>query len=265
MRNTEDTLSTRARRLVVSVIRRGVRRRPDADGALRGAAQRWPADVEMEHGGGSKRCRIDLCVRSALGAATCDDVAFAIDAGSSLIVGVSDGAGIQGGTAARLVAEWFTAVAKRGLIPELEALAREMSVLDNDITSLDGATTAVVGQIRDGELLLVSAGDSEAWVTTGDGLAELTRGQPKRRLGDGIGAPLAVGPLPLVGPVIIASDGLLRRVGPEAAFEIVDGCRSRPVLALVEAVQAKCGCLPDDVAVLVIEPGGNGVRQPIGE
>lgn len=46
-------------------------------------------------------------------------------------------------------------------------------------------------------------------------------------------------------------------MGPEAAaFVILEGRLLRSALALVQAVEKKCGCLQDDVAVIVIEPTG---------
>ncbi|MGE0713725.1 MAG: protein phosphatase 2C domain-containing protein [Planctomycetota bacterium] len=121
-----------------------------------------------------------------------------------------------------------------------------------------GETTAVVAVVSGAEVRGASVGDSGAWQVSGDGVRDLTRAQVRKPLlGSGAATPVAFGPVPLVGRLLLASDGLLKYAPPErierAALTLPP---DRAAWDLIETVRYPSGGLPDDVAVILCELGG---------
>lgn len=100
-----------------------------------------------------------------------------------------------------------------------------------------------------------SVGDSGAWLVWDGTVIDLTEQQVRKPLlGSGAAHPVAFGPVPMRGRLVVATDGLFKyatrarlvsaasRGGPESA-----------VTALIDAVRMPSGRLQDDVGVVVCQ------------
>lgn len=115
-----------------------------------------------------------------------------------------------------------------------------------------GETTAVLLRVADGVVFGASVGDSSAQMLRGGELVDLTKNQRRKPLlGSGRATVVAIEPVPLEGPVIVASDGLFSYVYHARILEIL----SRPFAdissALVKAAKLPAGGLQDDLSFVV--------------
>jgi len=121
-----------------------------------------------------------------------------------------------------------------------------------------GLTTAVVVEVHGRSFCGASVGDSGAWAITESGIVDLTAGQSRKPLvGSSAARPVAFGPVPARGRLLVATDGILKY----ARREIIATCALRPnvddgAAALIDAVRVRNGRLQDDVALILCEYSG---------
>lgn len=171
------------------------------------------------------------------------------------VVVVADGAGGVGGGAAAAQRICDAVVATTGddvdwahLLAGLDAaMARDPS---------PGWSTAVVVEIRAGRVRGASVGDSAAFVVAAGGLRELSaRQRRKPLLGSGEAVPVAFGPEPLDGRLLVASDGLVKYVAHGRLASIAGASSTAgAAAALLDACRLPAGGLQDDVAIVLLGP-----------
>ena len=127
--------------------------------------------------------------------------------------------------------------------------------LDQQLTTV-GQTTAVVLLLTDTEVLGASVGDSSAWLVGPTHLTDLTQHQKTKPLiGSGNAVPIAFGPLPFLGRVLIGSDGLFKYAMHDRIATLASSLPlAEAVAALVDAARLRSGALQDDIAVVVAGP-----------
>lgn len=116
-----------------------------------------------------------------------------------------------------------------------------------------GESTAVLVEVRGDTIWGASVGDSGAWLVHQGEHVDLTARQHRKwRLGSGLARPVPFGPLPLVGTLLVASDGLLECAEPD---RLADAVRAIPLSdvagTLVERVRLPTGALRDDLALVL--------------
>lgn len=171
---------------------------------------------------------------------------------------VADGAGGMSGAsrAADLVVEIAREIMRR---PRERIGSRGLSALLEHMDHLilrcrqAGESTAVLVELVGDAIYGASVGDSGAWLVHGRERLDLTAQQHRKwRLGSGLARPVPFGPFPLVGTLLVASDGLLECAEPDRLTEAV---RSVPLAdvagSLVERVRLPDGALRDDVALVL--------------
>lgn len=188
-----------------------------------------------------------------------DRVAVSRTPAGAVIV-VADGAGGVGGAA----------IAAQSVCDFL--LTRALTSANNDRSWLDalrdadaalaaeshgGLTTTVVVEVRGNSLYGASVGDSGAWTITASGIVDLTAGQSRKPLvGSGAARPVAFGPFPLRGRLLVATDGILKYARMETiASGALNGTLNDAADALVNSVRLRNGRLQDDVALILCEYG----------
>ena len=105
-----------------------------------------------------------------------------------------------------------------------------------------------------------SAGYSGAWLITRDGYEDLTHRQhPKPFLGSGAAVPVAFSARRFAGPLLLATDGLLKYTSPELICDVARGeDLDQAAKGLVDLVRLRSGGLQDDVAVILCRADGRG-------
>lgn len=186
-----------------------------------------------------------------------DRIAHRRTRGGTLLV-VADGAGGVGGAAAAAqhVCESIAARADdaRGNVDFwVRALREEDAVLAR--SAHGGLTTAVIVEVHDSRVLGASVGDSGALMISATGIVELTEFQHRKPLlGSGMTRPVAFGPLPISGRLLVATDGLLKYASLERVAWL---CRSlalgHSADALLQSVRLSSGAYHDDVAFALAE------------
>ncbi|MGH7439368.1 MAG: hypothetical protein ACRENE_27080, partial [Polyangiaceae bacterium] len=195
-----------------------------------------------------------------------EDAAEAFERDDTLVIVLADGAGgIRGGAtaSAALVAVVRSAVADMSFtLHDAQQWADLFTVADQALAKNQvGETAGVVVALGPRGLIGVSTGDSEAWVVTATEIDDLTAGQhTKRRLGSGRVTPAVFGRPPLVGTLLVGSDGLVK----QAAMNVIAGVvRASPIGVaaerLIELARLPSGKFADDVAVVLVS--GNPVPQ----
>ena len=186
-----------------------------------------------------------IVIAPARGDGDGDDRARVVETKTGLIVALADGAG---GTSHG--AE--TAQAIVGSInPERMNWGTLLATLDNG--HVRGQSTAVIVEIAGDMITGTSVGDSGAWLVRDDDALDLTIAQHRKPLVGSGCTPVAITPVPFVGTLLVASDGLLRYVKREAILRTA----RIPELAvaarlLVDLARLPNGQLQDDVAVVLI-------------
>jgi serine/threonine protein phosphatase PrpC len=116
-----------------------------------------------------------------------------------------------------------------------------------------GQSTAVVAEVLGDGFWGASVGDSGAWLVHDGHHLDLTARQHRKwRLGTGFAEPVPFGPLPLVGTLVLGTDGLFECAPPD---RLTDAVRDVPLAdvagGLVETVRRPDRALRDDVAVVL--------------
>lgn len=171
---------------------------------------------------------------------------------------VADGAGGMAGAsrAAELVVEIAREMMRRapGRIGS-RRLCRALEHMDHLLLRCPraGESTAVLVEVIGDAIHGASVGDSGAWLVHDREHLDLTaRQQRKWRLGSGHARPVPFGPFPLVGTLLVASDGLLECAEPERLTGAVGSLPLSDVAGrLVERVRLPDGALRDDVALVL--------------
>ena len=116
-----------------------------------------------------------------------------------------------------------------------------------------GLTTALVAVVADGVIQGASVGDSEAWLVSDTDDRVLTEGQNRKPLvGSRRCAPVAFGPVPMRGTLVLGSDGLFKYCPRDVLLGIARSSNLDAIPEqLVSASQLPSGRLHDDLTVLV--------------
>jgi PPM family protein phosphatase len=176
-----------------------------------------------------------------------------------LLVIVADGAGGTGGAALAAQAVCDAAVAdfRSGHAAPWPVLLKR---IDSLLASAGhgGQSTAVVVEIADGQVTGASVGDSGAWLFSDSTVTDLTERQIRKPLlGSGTANPVAFGPVPFRGRLLVGTDGLFKYAArAQIASAAVEGTPESAVNALVDAVRMASGRLQDDVGVVVCDGTG---------
>ena len=187
-----------------------------------------------------------------------DRLALRVD-DDRLIVVVADGAG---GTGAGAAAAQTVCDAVLALPPGQESWENVFFAVDRLLlrSTAGGLAAAVVVEIIDGVIRGASVGDSCAWLVESFQITDLTVNQRRKPLlGSGDADPIAFGPMPFRGRLLVASDGLVtyaRRF--ELQCRAVVGSLEQSAAALLEAARLVTGRFQDDVALVLAEDVGGG-------
>jgi serine/threonine protein phosphatase PrpC len=121
-----------------------------------------------------------------------------------------------------------------------------------------GTSTAVALEVLAGQVCGASVGDSGAWLVSDDGITDLTELQAvKPLLGSGAAEPVAFGPVPLRGRLIVATDGLFKYARRERIASVAKtGSLEEAAASLLDIVRLQSGRLQDDVGLLICEDRG---------
>jgi hypothetical protein len=171
-----------------------------------------------------------------------------------LVVVVADGGGGtgSGAAAAQTVCDAVVALPPGQDSWESVFFAVDRLIMRSNTGSLVGA---VVVEIVGGVIRGASVGDSCAWLIEPFQVTDLTVNQRRKPLlGSGDADPIAFGPMPFRGRLLVASDGLVsytRRV--EVQCRAVLGSLEQSAAALLEAVRLGSGRFQDDVALVLAE------------
>jgi serine/threonine protein phosphatase PrpC len=186
---------------------------------------------------------------------------FPLPDGNLLVL--ADGAGGTSGGAAAADAVLAAAIA---FVPN-SALdcVRFLQSLDRKLTTV-GQCTAVVVVLTDGEILGASVGDSSAWLVGPADVTDLTQHQKtKPLLGSGMAVPVGFGPVPLVGRVLLGSDGLFKYVSHDRIAALASSLPfADTATGLVDAARLRSGALQDDIAVVVAGQQGVAADGLVG-
>ena len=163
---------------------------------------------------------------------------------------IADGAGGTGSGAR--AAEAVVAEAQALFNGERASAAMALAHADHGLQGFGGQATGVIVEWRDGQLDGASVGDSVAWLVTGDTCIDLTGAQMRKPLlGDGA-LPVAFGPVPAHGRLLLATDGLVDHAPLDAVLDTVRHHRpGEAAERLVELPRLPNGEWPDDVAVVL--------------
>jgi serine/threonine protein phosphatase PrpC len=126
------------------------------------------------------------------------------------------------------------------------------------LASSAGLTTAVVAVVVNGVIEGASVGDSEAWLVNDDDYAVLTEHQNRKPLiGSRSSRPVAFGPVPMAGTLILGSDGLFKYTNVDRLLSIARSptVDSIPRL-LLDAVKLPSGRIQDDFSVIACRGAG---------
>jgi PPM family protein phosphatase len=185
-----------------------------------------------------------------------EDRLLTISTPAGMVVVVADGAGGVGGSAkaAQTVCDIVSRAAPQAC-GDSKLWTSALNEADRACERIGGLTTAVIVEAFTGAVLGASIGDSVAMLIQQDAVVDLTEHQLRKPLlGSGSATPIAFGPVPGPGRVLVATDGLLKYARPAA---IASGCRfpdlERGADALLRAVQLPNGKYHDDVALVLLQ------------
>ncbi len=184
-----------------------------------------------------------------------DDRAAASIYGTGHLLVLADGAGgtAGGAEAADIVLAAALALARQATpfdcIQFLQQIDLQLQIV--------GETTAVIAVVHDGQISGASVGDSGAWLIEATRTLDLTAQQRhKPLLGSGSAMPVAFGPQPFSGRLLLASDGLLKYVPQQRISGLInDLAVDEAAAALIDAARLPSGALCDDIAVIVAANG----------
>ncbi|HJL18215.1 MAG TPA: protein phosphatase 2C domain-containing protein [Sandaracinaceae bacterium LLY-WYZ-13_1] len=121
-----------------------------------------------------------------------------------------------------------------------------------------GQSTAVLVEVMEDAFWGVSVGDSGAWLVHDGHHLDLTHAQHRKwRLGTGFATPVQFGPLPLVGTLLLGTDGLFECATPDRLEDAVGEIPLSDVAGtLVERVRLPDGGFRDDLAIVLCRREG---------
>jgi len=181
---------------------------------------------------------------------------------AGVVIVVADGAGGVGGAAiaAQFVCDFVMNRAKQ-ISDDGEFWSNALRDADAALLtdSHGGLTTAVVVEVRGSTLCGASVGDSGAWAITESGIVDLTVGQVRKpMIGSGAARPVAFGPVPLHGRLLVASDGIFKYASRAVIVaSALSGAIENAADALIDAVRLRNRRLQDDVALILCENLGS--------
>jgi serine/threonine protein phosphatase PrpC len=236
------------------------------------AQQRFAADAglacarpaQLKPGTLARReTHVDFAIQVVPAGRVGDDRAEAFSRPDAHLLVLADGAGGTSGGAAASDAILASAVT---FFPQSTShCIRFLQDLDQQLTTV-GQTTAVVLVLTGSQVFGASVGDSSAWLLGPADVTDLTQHQKaKPLLGSGNAVPIGFGPLPLVGRVLIGSDGLFKYAPHERiAFLASSLPLAEAAAALVDAARLRSGALQDDIAVVVAGQQGIAADGLVG-
>lgn len=188
----------------------------------------------------------------------CDDHVAVARRDDGVVLALADGAGNdeRGGELARWLVEQLAARALAApKLPNADTLSKWAESLDQEwfASAKGGESTLVVASVEGHRVQGASVGDSGAWLVHSGSYDELTSEQRRRPLlGQGRATVLAFGPVPMMGVLMLATDGLLK-YAPEQKIRhlATDSNVSVAAAKLVDVVRLASGSLQDDVGVIV--------------
>ena len=175
-----------------------------------------------------------------------------------LLLIIADGAGGMGGGAE--AAELVIQIVTKTVGPQTEFAnpliwRNILQVADNRLLAhrLAGETTAVIIAVSNDTIYGASVGDSGAFLIQEQTDFELTaQQQHKPLLGSSTAIPIAYGPIPFHGTLLLATDGLIKYAPMAKIHQIVLNNPIESVAqSLIESVRYPSGNLADDVSVIV--------------
>lgn len=181
---------------------------------------------------------------------------------SGAIIVVADGAGGVGGAAiaAQFVCDFLVARSAQA-IGDSKFWADALRDADSALAaeSHGGLTTAVIVEVRGATLCGASVGDSGAWAITESGIVDLTVGQVRKpMIGSGAARPVAFGPVPLRGRLLVASDGIFKYASRTVIVaSALSGAIENAADTLLDAVRLRNRRLQDDVTLILGENFGS--------
>ena len=175
------------------------------------------------------------------------------------VFALADGAGGVGGGAE--AAEQVMRAAESLFRGEFKDATEALEWVDEVLMPSGAMSTAVIALTRGGLIEGASCGDSAAWLISETKSISLTAAQRRKPLlGDGA-IPVAFGPVPFDGRLLVCSDGLSNYADIRAiAAAAMNGAVAAAALSLVQLARLRSGIFPDDVAVILTET--NAFKHP---
>ena len=182
-----------------------------------------------------------------------DDRAAVLGDGERVVLAVADGAGgsAHGAHAAASVIASLDGWLRSGARDAVELLRECDASLAGSRSG--GETTAVVVVVDGAGVVGASVGDSEAWLVDDADHVALTEGQARKPLvGSGRARPVAFAAGPLVGTLLLGTDGLFKYCGADRIRAIARGERVEDIpRQLVDGARLPSGALQDDATAVV--------------
>ena len=181
-----------------------------------------------------------------------EDQAGVFRCSSRIVLAVADGAGGtgSGAFAANAVMEEAQALANQ----ERESPAAALMESEQAMYCLGGQAACIILEIANHTIQGASVGDSECWWLVDGGFVDLTAGQThKPLLGDGA-MPVAFGPFPAVGRLLLATDGLFNYADIDHMIEIASGSDiEEAARRLADLPRLPNGEWPDDLGLILAD------------
>lgn len=182
----------------------------------------------------------------------CEDSVAVFPSAARLVVVVADGAGGTGAgdrAATAALAEVERAIPTVHSASEWTALLRQI-----DCRIVDGETTLVVVDVRPFGIAGASVGDSQAVIVADNGLENLTAHQHRKPLlGSGSAEPVGFMSSPLIGTLLVATDGFFNYAKPAAIEKLVATSEFMTLPRRgIELVRLPSGDFWDDVGIAVV-------------
>lgn len=179
-----------------------------------------------------------------------------IKQGPNTVIVLADGAGGQSGgaVAAEMTVEYLQTVCSNSPLSP-SGCSQLLSTLDTrlQLDPLAGKSTALVLVSQGNVVFGASVGDSEAWMTFGEEIVVLTANQQRKPLlGSELASPVAFGPVPLMGTLLLGTDGLFNFASRTHIIACVEHAVETNLSdRLVDLARLPSGGLQDDTTVIV--------------
>jgi serine/threonine protein phosphatase PrpC len=190
-----------------------------------------------------------------------EDRVGVFDNGSTCTIVVADGAGgISGGGAAASEAILAAAAFAANTSRAADQWCHFIFELDRRMAAQAhfGETTLVVVQVTESQLHGASVGDSGAWLISSAQTVDLTEHQHRKPLvGSGSALPSRIVTRPLVGRLLVATDGLFKYVDHQRIIHSAIGqSLASSTQALIDSARLSNGEFPDDISLVLGERAG---------